>query len=45
VFDQVVTLQGRKYLAIGMAMQPIGWRYFRLVLCFLYFVLLFDFPA
>lgn len=31
VFDQAVTLQGRKYLAIGMAMQPVGWRYFRLV--------------
>ena len=31
LFEQAVTLQGRKYLAIGMMMQPVGWHYFRLV--------------
>ncbi len=26
-----VTLQNKKYLAVGMIMQPVGWRYFRLL--------------
>ncbi len=30
-FEEEVSLQGRKYLAIGTNMQPIGWHYFRLV--------------
>lgn len=30
-FAQEVSLQGRKYLAIGMIMQPVGWHYFRLL--------------
>jgi len=30
-FDKEVSLQGRKYLAVGMIMQPVGWHYFRLV--------------
>lgn len=29
--EQNVTLQGRQYLVISAVMQPVGWRYFRLV--------------
>jgi len=30
-FKHQVLMQGRKYLAIGMIIQPVGWHYFRLV--------------
>lgn len=30
-FQQGVSLQGRRYLAIGMIMPSVGWRYFRLI--------------
>lgn len=30
-FQQEVTFKGRQYLVIGVVMQPVGWRYFRLV--------------
>ncbi len=31
LIEHEVQLQGHKYLAIGMTMQPVGWQYFRLV--------------
>ncbi len=30
-FEQEVSVQGRKYLAVGMILQPVGWHYFRLI--------------
>ncbi len=30
-FENVVTLQGRQYLVVGVVMPPVGWHYFRLV--------------
>jgi diguanylate cyclase (GGDEF)-like protein/PAS domain S-box-containing protein len=30
-FEHEVSLQGKKYLAVGMVMQPVGWRYYRLL--------------
>ncbi len=31
VFEHEISLQGRRYLAVGMLMQPVGWHYFRLI--------------
>jgi len=31
VFEQVINLQGQKYLAIDMLILPVGWQYYRLV--------------
>lgn len=30
-FDHEISVQGRKYLAVGMILQPVGWHYFRLI--------------
>jgi PAS domain S-box-containing protein len=30
-FDEEVTFMGKRYLAVGMTMQPVAWRHFRLI--------------